>query len=188
MTLITPSKWLADLVKKSFLKEYDVEVIYNMVNTEVFKPVVSNFKERYGLSNKKIILGVSNVWDDRKGFDDFIRLSSMLDENYVIVLVGLDDKQIKRIPRNVLGIKRTHDQKELAEIYSAADVFLNLSKEETFGMTTVESISCGTPAVVLKGTACEEIVNRFGGIAVPYDFETICQSIFEQTMARENIG
>ena len=188
MTLITPSKWLADLVQKSFLKEYEVEVIYNTVNTEIFKPVSGNFRKRYGLSDKKIILGVSNVWDDRKGFDDFIKLSYMLDENYAIVLIGLDNKQMKRIPRNVLGIKRTNNQKELAEIYSVADVFLNLSKEETFGMTTVEAISCGTPAVVLKGTACEEIVNRFGGIAVPYDFEAICRSIFEQTKARENIG
>ena len=72
MTLITPSKWLADLVKQSFLREYPVEVHYNTIDTSVFKPTPSDFRERYGLVGKKIVLGVANVWDERKGLQNFL--------------------------------------------------------------------------------------------------------------------
>ena len=122
MTVITPSKWLADLVRKSFLREYPVEVVYNTINTEIFKPTPSNFREKYGLEGKKIILGVANVWEERKGFDDFIKLSEMIDENHVIVLVGLSEKQLKNLPANIIGIRRTSGQNKLAEIYTSADV------------------------------------------------------------------
>ena len=95
MTIITPSKWLADLVKESFLKEYPVEVVYNTINTEIFKPTPSDFRKRYSLENMKIVLGVASVWDDRKGLYDFYKLADMLDDKYAIVLVGLNDKQLK---------------------------------------------------------------------------------------------
>ena len=177
MTLITPSNWLANLVKQSFLKEYPVEVVYNTIDTDIFKPTSSDFRERYGLENKKIILGVASVWEPRKGLKDFIALSKMLDENYKIVLVGLSDKQLKEIPENVIGIKRTNGQKELAEIYSAADVFVNPSREETFGLTTLEAISCGTKVIVYKDTACEEVVNMYGGIVVEQSVESIFNEV-----------
>ena len=163
MTLITPSKWLADLVKQSFLKEYPVEVVYNTIDKTIFKPTPSDFRQKHGLENKKIILGVASTWDERKGLKDFMKLSHMLDDKYAIVLVGLTDKQMKSLPKNCLGIKRTNSPQELAEIYTAADVFFNPSLEETFGLTTVEALSCGTAAFVYKGTACEEISCEYGG-------------------------
>jgi glycosyltransferase involved in cell wall biosynthesis len=166
MTLITPSYWLANLVKQSFLQEYPVEVVYHTVDTEVFCPTESDFRQRYGLDGKKIALGVASIWDDRKGLYDFVQLATMLDSSWRIVLVGIKPEQGKILPDNVITIPRTNSQKELAEIYSAVDVFVNPSREETFGLTTVEALSCGTQAVVYKGTACEEIVEKFGGTAV----------------------
>ena len=80
MTLITPSKWLADLTRQSFLKEYPVEVHYNTIDTSIFKPTPSDFRERYGLQDKIIVLGVANVWEDRKGLFDFYKLAEMLDD------------------------------------------------------------------------------------------------------------
>lgn len=147
MTLITPSNWLANLVKESFLKEYSVEVIHNTIDTNVFKPTPSDFRECYGLENKKIILGVSGVWNERKGFYDFIKLSEMLGDNYKVVLVGLSDKQLKEIPTNIIGIKHTNGQKELAEIYTAADVFVSLSYEENYPTVHLEAQACGTPVI-----------------------------------------
>ncbi len=167
MTLITPSRWLADLVKQSFLAEYPVEVHYNTIDTSIFKPTPSNFRERYGLENKKIVLGVASTWDERKGLVDFIELSKMLDDSYVIVLVGLNERQIREIPNKVVGIKRTNSLNELAAIYTAADVFINPSKEETFGMTTIEASACGTDVIVYENTACEEIVRNSRGVVVP---------------------
>lgn len=166
MTLVVPSHWLEGIVKESFLKEYKIEVIHNKIYTNIFKPMPSDFREKYGLGDKKIILGVANVWDERKGLNDFIKLSQMLDEQYVVVLVGLSRKQIRKMPKEVIGIERTANIKELVEIYSAADVFVNPSVEETFGMTTIEAQACGTKAIVYSGTACEEIVQQAVGNAL----------------------
>ena len=182
MTLITPSRWLADLVKESFLREYPVEVHYNTIDTDVFKPTPGDFRERYGLTDKKIVLGVASVWTDRKGLDDFVELSKMLDDDYKIVLVGLTPRQIKALPPKILGLPRTNSTRELAEIYTAADVFVNPSKEETFGLTTVEAISCGTKAIVYKGTACEEIVGTKKGITVEQNVSSVFHVIIEQTI------
>ena len=178
MTIITPSKWLADLVRQSFLKDYPIEVRYNTVDTEVFRPTPSDFRERHGLENKKIVLGVASVWDDRKGLNDFLQLSDLLNDEYKIVLVGLSPKQIKSLPPKILGLPRTNNTEELAEIYTAADVFVNPSKEETFSLTTAEAISCGTRAIVYKGTACEEIVTDKGGEAIPGQVEALTQAIY----------
>lgn len=179
MTLITPSKWLADLVKQSFLKEYPIEVHYNTIDTNVFKPTEGDFRFRYGIKDKKIVLGVASAWDDRKGLNDFFELANRLDDSYVIVLVGLNDKQIKQLPEHIIGIQRTNNVRELAEIYTAADVFVNPSREETFGLTTVEAQACGTPAVVYKDTACEEIVRSRGGRAVSQNLDALEQAIYE---------
>lgn len=163
LTIVTPSKWLAELVKQSFLKEYPVQVINNGIDLTVFKPTASDFKEKYGLQNKKVILGVANVWEKRKGFDDFLELAKLISDDYRIVLVGVTDEQLKKLPPKVIGIKRTNSATELAQIYTAADVYVSPSREETFGMTVVEAMACGTPAIVYNLTALSEL-SVFGAV------------------------
>lgn len=179
MEIITPSNWLACLVKQSFLNEYKITTKYNLVDKTVFKPTQSCFRKEHDIGDHQImVLGVASNWNDRKGFDDFIKLSKLLNNEYVIVIVGLDKKQIHQIPRNIIGIERTNNINKLVEIYSAADVFVNPSVEETFGLTTLEAISCGTPAVVYKNTACEEIAKQNGGYAVERSPEHIKEAIY----------
>lgn len=173
LTIVTPSKWLAELAKQSFLKNYPIEVINNGIDTNVFKPTKSSFRKKYNLENKKIILGVSNVWTESKGYYDFIKLAKVLDENYKIVMVGLNDKQLKRVPNNIIGIKRIESQKELAELYTVADVFFNPSLEESFGMTNIEAISCGTPVIAYNSTATPEIVKNGLGIIIDTNFNEV---------------
>lgn len=177
MTIYTPSQWLRDLVKKSFLGEYLVEVLYNEVDKSLFKPTQSEFRKKYNLIDKKIILGVASTWDERKGLKVFCSLAKMFDNDYRVVLVGLTEEQIAKLPPNMIGIARTNSIKELAEIYTAADVFVNPSKEETFGLTTVEALYCGTKAIVYKDTACEEIAEKYGGIVVEQSTEAIFEAI-----------
>lgn len=167
MTLHVPSHWLEERVKQSFLGNYPVEVRYNPVDQTVFHPVSGDFRKKHHLEGKKILLGVASVWEERKGLKDLIALSGMLSGDYRIVLIGLTPKQIEKMPENVLGLPRFGDPRDLAEAYSAADVFLNPSTEETFGMTTLEARCCGTPVIVYQGTACEEIAAVYGGLAVP---------------------
>ncbi len=181
MTLITPSYWLKSLAKESFLGRYPIEAVHNTIDTSVFKPTKSEFRKRYNLNDQIIVLGVASIWEERKGMDVFVELSKCLEAPYRIILVGLTEKQMKKMPDNILCLPRTNSKKELAEIYSAADVFLNPSKEETFGVTTIEALSCGTYPIVYKGTACEEVVGHYGGIAVEQNLSAIVKAIYQVT-------
>jgi glycosyltransferase involved in cell wall biosynthesis len=166
MTIVTPSNWLKDLAKESFLGKYDVQVINNGIDLNVFMPTESNFREKHGLRDKYIILGVANIWDKRKGLDNFIRLSDLIDDKCRIGLVGLYEKQLAALPKGIIGIGKTDNITELAEIYSAADVYVNAGVEETMGLTTVEALACGTPVAVYNATAIPECVDENVGIVV----------------------
>lgn len=166
LTLVAVSQWLASEVNKSFLKDIPLIVIQNGIDTGAFKPTASDFRARYGLENKKLILGVASTWDVRKGLYDFMELSKMIDSETSIVLVGLNGKQIKHAPHNVIGLPRTKSVKELAALYSTADVFFNASVEETFGLPTVEAMACGTPVIVYDATALPEVVGDNCGVIV----------------------
>lgn len=177
LSLIVPSQWLKELVEKSFLKIYPIRVVYNTIDTTVFKATPSNFREEYELQDKKIILGVANIWGEKKGLNDFLKLADMLDDQYVIVLVGLNCKQMKLCKKNMIGLERTNSAVELAQIYTAADIFVNFSVEETFGLTTIEALSCGTPVIVYEGTACEEVVLKTSGYVVERNVEQVYKVI-----------
>lgn len=167
MTLICVSHWLENLVKQSFLKEYPVEVIYNTIDKSIFKPTPSNFRQKYGLENKKIILGVASVWEERKGLNDFLKLAKKLDDNYKIVLVGLTDKQIKTLPKNCLGIKRTSSPQELAQIYTAADVFFNPTYEDNYPTVNLEAQACGTPVITYDTGGARETIYTENSKVIP---------------------
>ena len=169
LTIITPSQWLADLVKLSFLKDYPVKVINNGIDLSVFKPTVSVIRETYGLVGKKIVLGVASVWWESKGIDVFIELAKRLSGDYRIILIGTDDKVDNLLPSNIISIHRTRNQKELAEIYSAADVFANPTREENYPTVNMESIACGTPVVTFKTGGSPEILDETCGSVVVCD-------------------
>lgn len=166
MTLITPSQWLAGLVKQSFLKEYPVEVHYNTINTDVFKPTPGDFRAHYQLQDKFIVLGVASTWDDRKGLKDFWKLAKMLDERFAIVLVGLNKGQLRELPANVIGIGRTNDASELAMIYTAADVFVNPTYEDNYPTVNLEAAACGTKVITYDTGGCRETIQSTQGVVV----------------------
>jgi len=166
MTIVTPSDWLKGLVEKSFLGKYPVKTIRNGVDLTVFKPTESNFREEYGLTDKMIILGVASAWGKNKGINNFIELSEKLGDDYKVVLVGLTKEQAKNVPEQILVIERTNSVSQLAEIYTTADVYFNPSRQETMGLTTVEAMACGTPAVVSNYTAVPEVIDENGGVVL----------------------
>ena len=150
LTIVTPSRWLADLVKQSFLGALRIEVIPNGIDLDVFQPSQSDFKSRNGLENKKIVLGVASAWSKSKGLYDFITLAQILPDDYKIVMVGLKDEQMCLIPENILAIKRTNNLQELAEIYAAADVFLNATYNDNYPTVNLEAQACGTPVLTYR--------------------------------------
>lgn len=182
LTIITPSEWLANLVRSSFLMEYPVKVINNGIDLTIFKPTPSDFRQRYNLENKKIIVGVASGWNYRKGLDAFIDLSKRLSDDFKIVLVGTDKSVDRSIPDKIISIHRTNNQRELAEIYTAADVFVNPTLEENYPTVNMEAIACGTPVVTYNTGGCAEIVGEGCGIVVrENNVDELEQSIFELT-------
>lgn len=135
---------------------------------DVFKPTEGDFREKYGLQDKKIVLGVASGWNDRKGLDIFIELAKNLDDNYKVILVGTDDDVDKTLPESILSIHRTYNQTELAEIYTAADVFVNPTREENFPTVNIEALACGTPVVTFRTGGSPEIIDENTGIVVEY--------------------
>lgn len=163
LTIVTPSQWLKDIVMNSYLKNYRCEVINNGIDLDIFKPVgnseIEKTREKYNLDARKIVLGVASEWTPRKGLLDFIKLSEML-QDVQFVVVGLTERQIKEMPPNTKGIKRTENQRELAALYTIADVFFNPTYEDNFPTTNLEALACGTPVITYDtGGSPEEIRN-----------------------------
>ena len=171
MTIVTPSQWLADLVKESFLKNYQVQVINNGIDLSVFRPTESDFRLQYNIPVfKKVLLGVAFGWGKRKGLDVFEELAKRLDsEKYQIVLVGTDADVDRTLPQNIISIHRTQNQTELAQIYSAADLFVNPTREDTYPTVNMESLACGTPVVSFRTGGSPEILDKTCGSVVSCD-------------------
>lgn len=173
--LITPSQWLAGLVKQSFLSKYDVKVVHDTVNTNIFKPTPNDFRDRYGLGDRFVVLGVAATWSERKGLPVFVRLARELDpELFSVVVVGLSEKQInhaKAEAPSIVALPRTSSMEGLAEIYTSCDVLLNPSVEETFGMNVAEAAACGTGAIVVEGSACAEVADPEKTVTVDLGLE-----------------
>lgn len=183
MVLVTPSNWLLDLTKESFLNEYSALCINNGIDLEIFKPRVSRFREKYHIQDKRIVLGVAFEWGFRKGLDVFVELSKVLDSGYVIVLVGYNGKIDCD---NIITINRTHDQVELAEIYSTVDVFFNPTREDNFPTVNIEALACGTPVVTFNSGGSSEMIDNTCGVALETEnIEEIKSSIIGTIEAKE---
>lgn len=169
LVLVTPSQWLADLTRQSFLKDYPVKVINNGIDLSVFKPTQSDFRKENGCEDKFILLGVAFGWGKRKGLDVFEELAKRLDSTYQIVLVGTDENVEKQLPANIISIRRTQNQQELAMIYTAADLFVNPTREENYPTVNMEALACGTPVLTFRTGGSPEIIDETCGGTVDCD-------------------
>ena len=195
LTLVPVSDWQAAFLKDSFLKNCNVHTIHNGVDIEKFRPMDGKrLRDKHGLTNKFVILGVASPWNTRKGFDDFCKLREMLASEFAIIMVGLKPKQIEKLPEGIIGVARTESQQELSEYYSMADAFINLTYLDTFPTTNLEALACGTPVVTYRTGGSPEAIcdtagergNRTGIVSYPTgmvveqgDVEGVARSIRE---------
>lgn len=187
MTIITPSEWLAKIVKKSFLSKYDIKLIHNGIDLSNFEITPGNFRMNKNLVDKKIILGVASVWDERKGLVYFNQLAKKLDNSFKIVLVGVDKKQMKKLDKKILAISRTNNIKELATIYTAADIFVNPTLEDNFPTTNIEALACGTPVITFDTGGSPESLNKETGIIIDKgNFKGLYASILNFNYDKKN--
>ncbi len=178
VTLVTPSVWLSRLVRQSYLSQYETRTIVNGINIADFSIKENTVRETYGFGNKRLVLGVANKWDRRKGLDDFISLSQMLGDDYRFIAIGVDDIQLKRLPPEVIGLKGTESAEELARFYSAADVYVNPTYEDNYPTTNMEAQACGCPVITYRtGGSCENIIEGFGFSVEKGNLDALCKAV-----------
>lgn len=164
---IPVSEWIRNEMKQSFLRGYDMRIIHNGIDMDNFGlHDAGQTKARYHLDGKHILLGVASIWSKEKGLDDFIKLSGMLDKDERIVLVGINAEQKKRLPHNIIGVASTRDIRQLAELYAAADVFINPTWQDNYPTVNLEAIACGTPVVTYRTGGSVEAVTEHTGFVV----------------------
>lgn len=174
LAVIGVSEWITNEAKKSPVLggAKIIKTVYNGIDLGVFKKMNSDFKKNHGIENCKVILGVASGWSDKKGLNVFLELSKRLAENERIVLVGNMPKRV--LSKNIIHISATDNVEELVGIYNSADVFLQASKEETFGKVVAEALACGVPIVTNNMTANPELVDEKTGIILNNDDFDVC--------------
>ena len=180
LTIITPSDWLNELVKKSFMGKYEVITINNKIDTNIFKPTTDpEVIKKYNIpEDKKVILGVASIWEDRKGLKDFIKLNEIKADKYIIILVGVTQKQKSKLPDDIIGIERTENQYELACLYTRADVFVNPTYEDNYPTVNLEAIACGTKVIAYDTGGCkEQVTKKTGKIVKVGDINAIKENL-----------
>ena len=178
-TLIPVSEWMKGEMEQSFFKGFDIRVIHNGINLEVFNIYPADeIKIKYNLQGKKIILGVASIWMEEKGWNDFMELSKLLKEEEVIVLVGVTEKQQKMLPRGVVGIRRTDNVRQLTELYAAAEAFVNPTWQDNYPTVNLEAIACGTPVVTYRtGGSIEAVTPDTGEIVEQGDVKGLMDAV-----------
>lgn len=176
LSIVSVSGWLKESLQLSYLKNYPIQIIHNGIDTNVFKP-----NENNTLNKKFVLIGVAAVWDKRKGLNDFVRLRSLLpSEKYEIILVGLRQEQLKKLPEGIVGVTRTTCVQELVRLYSMADVFVNPTYSDNFPTTNIEALACGTPVITYRtGGSPEAIDEKTGAVVNQGDVDALCAKIEE---------
>jgi len=176
LTLVPVSNWLFELTRRSMLGGNNIQMIHNGIDLQVFKPIEDEITTIP--FDKKVVLGVSFDWDERKGLGDFVTMRKLLPDDYIIILVGLNKTQISKLPSGIIGIERTQSTLELAKYYSRANVFANPTYEDNFPTTNIESLACGTPVVTYETGGSPEAIDAKTGAVVKYgDVNEFCRRL-----------
>lgn len=173
--IVTVSNWVKSKAEQSYFSDKNITPIYNGIDLNTFRK--KSVDRAKWMNGKFVILSVSMGWSRKKGFDDFMELSQKLNDDEIIVLIGLTDKQIEELPDNIIGMKRTANADELCDYYNMADVYVSASVEETMGLTVVEAMACGTPAVVYNKTALPELIRDGCGFVCEYGVDYLYEGI-----------
>lgn len=179
--LIVPvSEWMMSEMQASMLGSCRMKVIHNGIDTQTFAPRqnTEEIRQKYGLASKHVIMAIASIWLPEKGIKDLFELSTLLHDNECIVMVGVDKKLQQQLPSNIIGIQRTADVNELAELYSYATVVVNPTWQDNYPTVNLEAIACGTPVVTYRtGGSPESITEDTGFIVEQGDVKGIIEAV-----------
>ena len=180
LTLVTPCRWLQALLPESYMRHVPSRVIYNGVDTRVFRPIASDLRSQYGLQDKRLLMSAASDWTDRKGLPELLRLAELLNDRYRLVIIGLSQEEIRKLPSTVLGIERTNSISILRAWYSAVDCFVNPTLEDTMPLVNLEALACGTPVVTFDTGGCAEaITDACGRVVEQGNVEGLAHAVTE---------
>ena len=174
------SKWMKEELEQSLFENCTLRVMHNGINLDVFYPRDNEkeVRERYEIRTKHIIMAIATLWHPEKGVDDLMKMSELLNEDEVIVMVGVDDELMKRLPNNIIGIKRTANVDQLAELYSASTAVVNPTWQDNYPTVNLEAIACGTPVVTYKtGGSPESITPETGYVVEQGDVKGMLDAV-----------
>ena len=179
LTMVGASEWVANEMRKSLLNDLNITFIHNGFDLVLFRPTSSEKRKELGLERKFVILGPASKWllpINKPTLDYFV---SKIDSDMAILLFGCSSIN-SSLPKNVMQIGYTKSPKEMAELYSMADVMVNCSREDTLSSLNLECQACGTPVVTYDATGSKETVDGECGFAVPTgDAEALWEKVQE---------
>lgn len=180
LAVVGVSDWITDEARKSFLKDAAIlKRIYNWIDLSVFYPRGKEAAQKFGIAEDKFsVLCIGAGWNENSAkTKDLLELAKLLPEEYEIILAG-SVSFAEKLPSNVKAVGYISSTEDLARLYSACDVYVHLSREDTFGKVIAEALACGPPAVVYNSTACPEILGEgCGTVVVPGDVEAVVHAI-----------
>lgn len=187
LTFVAPCQWMTKPLGESFLKDAPVRVIPNGVNLDVFKPVASDLRQRYGLEEKKLVLAVASEWDERKGLRYLLEARQKLGKEYHFAVIGLSEQQVADLPEGMIGLTHTANAAELAAWYTAADCLANPTMEDNMPMVNLEALACGTPVAAFDTGGCAEAVGECGCIIPQGNTDALCEAIHQLCLQKPSL-
>jgi glycosyltransferase involved in cell wall biosynthesis len=150
IVLHAPSRWIADEASRSeLLGAMSARVLPNLVPTKIFRARdMAVSRDLFDLpQNKRLALFVAGYIDNtRKGFRYFRELAeSMTDSAWAFVIVG--GGTLPSLPGNCRALGSLSDLRLMSALYSASDVFVSTTLQDTVPATVIESQLCGTPVI-----------------------------------------
>lgn len=187
LTIVTPSYWLREQLRQSFLKDQDIRTIHNGIDLSIFHPISSDFRMKNHLENSYIYLAVGSGWYKEKGLDDLAKLSHDLRDDQKLVIVGIKKNQEKDFDNNhTIFIPRTENMNELCGLYSTADALLNLTYEDTFPTVNLEAQACGCPVFTYRTGGSTETVTDISGLVIPKGDLAMMEKVLSKVARHKN--
>lgn len=178
LMFVTPSEWLANIVKEASITDSPVSIIHNGIKLDTFHETNRNFRHDNNLDDKIIILGVAMPWSPRKGFNEFVKLANDLPDNYHIVMVGVEGEIVDKLPSKITCVSHTDSPKTLADIYSSADLFLLPTYADNYPTVSLEAQACGTPVLAYDaGGTKETLLPKYSSYVAKGDYDSLLKAV-----------
>lgn len=174
------SAWMAGELQQSLFKNCTIQVMHNGINLNTFKPHDNehDVRARYNIGKRHIIMAIATLWHPEKGVNDLFEMAKLLHEDEVIVMVGVNDELKSKLPHNIIGVSRTANVQQLAELYSAATAVVNPTWQDNYPTINLEAISCGTPVVTYRtGGSPESITPETGFVVEQGDVKGMLEAV-----------